>query len=1171
MRFSRAHLTPFVASFVVTIVGASALPARSSPADSAQAECATLEGDFSLTELVGATADQCVERIVGNLNIESTNSVLTPKQLATLRHLTEIEGSLRIRGNSAIVDLSGLENLTDVGGLLYIGRNEHLETLDGLDNLVRVGQRLTVWGNASLGDLRGLTNLRTAVNVDITKNSSLTSLDGLEKVEFQELAIRENASLTELPALVHAIDLRRLTIMENQALQRLDGLDSLRSVESWFDIIDNPVLTDLDGLRNLEYVQRFTIGGNPRLKGLGGLENLSSTESLEISQNDSLSSLDGLQSLSSVWYLDILGNSRLESLEDLRSLNSVLEIRISGNPHLENLRGLENVQRTSRSVSILNNEGLEDLRGLDNLSKVGGGMRIAGNRSLTSLSALRNLTRVGSELQIIDNTSLVTLDGLENLTFIGSALEITGNPLLTSISALHNLAVVGRTRSITNNAALSQDAANALLDQLEEREFFSTNPEELPLLPSGRIFAGESMANVFFGDHVYFGAGGILFVAQIESADSLRVMERIPMPTRLQDLLVEGDILYALDHRSGLFLFDLSEPGQPELLSKYYLEKECYDVWAGSGNAYVSHREAGITRLDVSDPSEPRIASWRATRSQWVSGYQSYLYSFRGVADGIDILDAATLDSLGSIPVQERSNYRPLVFRDQKGMLAWYTWFQSTPEEVEEIGSVAILDMSDPLSPQQLGNKIELPGSISSMTLTGDTLFAAVGDRLVAVDVSGPDPRVLFFEDQSLNRQSTSLSHAQPYLLSSYLGYERGGVDLLHLDSSGRMLGSSNFDTSVPRLGEVYATGSYVVANDRERLYLIDVSDVTSPRIRHVYDAGDINGLHGQEDLVFVAGGTGLSIHRITEQGLELIVTLDRPSHCVEVQGSLLAADNHLFDVTFPARPRLLSSLDLSMRITAIAIRGSRLFISGSEGSYVYDIANPEQPEQIWFTPAEVSFPSAEGDHFFVFADGHLQAHSISASNEFELSVEIPAGRRPIYLMFVEGPNLFLVERSVYQSDLFVYDVSDIHNVSQTAVAHTSDFTSDIFVNDDYIVLAGDNIYIFPNNLRGPDTVVSGRIAEPHSFRLSQNFPNPFNAGTVIPFSLDEDGSVELHVYNLAGQNVAQLEGGFRQPGRHLIHWDGRDQTGHAVASGVYIFQLLHRESALTRKMVLLK
>ena len=1171
MRSSRAHLSSFVASVLLGIALSPAFAVPSSLTDSAQADCVTLEGDFSLTELMAA-ADQCVERITGDLTIERTNGGLSADQIEALRHLTGLGDDLRIRDNAGLLDLSGLENLTEVGGLLYIGSNESLETLDGLDNLSRVGQRIAIYGNESLGSLQGLRNLRTVVDVDIKENSSLTSLAGLEEAEFQELAIVENASLTGLPAFVNATDLRRLTIMENEALQRLDGLDSLTSVESWFDIIDNPALTDLEGLRNLEFVQRFSIGRNPRLKDLKGLENLSSTESLEISENDFLSSLEGLQSLSSVWDLDIRGNSRLESLEALKSLDSVFDLSITGNPLLRNLRGLENLNRTARSLSILHNDGLEDLRGLENLSEVDGGLRIAGNHSLSSLAALSNLRRVGNQLQIIDNASLATLNGFDNLTYIGAGLEITGNAQLTEISALSNLVLVGRTPFIADNPALSQSVVETLLEKLEEQEFLSTNSERL-LLPSGRIFAGESMANVFFGDHLYFGAGGMLFVAQVQSGDSLRVVERIAMPTRLEDLFVDEEVLYALDQRYGLLLFDLSEPRSPTLLSRNYLEKDGYDIWVGSGSAYIAHGGAGITRLDVSDPSEPRVEDRRATRSEWVSRYQSFLYSFRGIAAGIDILDATTLESVGCIAVQETSDYLPLVFSGQRGVLAWYTWFNDTPEQTVVTTSLALLDMSDPLSPERQG-QIQLRGSITSMTLTGDTLFAVVQDTLLAIDVSGATPRVLFRQVHSVNQPSRSLSHAPPYLFSSYGGYESGGVDVLRLDSSGRTLDASNLDTSVQRIGSVYAAGSYVVANDRDRLYLIDITEINAPQIKHTYEVGGVNGLHGQNDLVVAATGAGLLIFRISEQeGLELVASMDHPSHCVQIEGPLLATGNHLIDVSSPTSPRLLSSMDLSMRITAVAIRDSRLFIAGSRGSYVYDISDPEHPEQIWTTFAELTFPSDDGDRFFALADGHLQVYSISPSNAFELSVAIPTGLRDIRNMVVRGGNLYLVQfdQYQYQSDLFVHDVSDIHNVSQVAVAHTSNFTTDIFVNDDYIVLADMNVYVFPNNLRDTDTAVLSRLTEPHAFQLSQNYPNPFNAGTAIPFSLHEGGRVELLVYNLAGQRVAQLESGFRQPGPHVIHWDGRDLTGRTVASGVYIFQLLHKECVLTRKMLLLK
>lgn len=169
--------------------------------------------------------------------------------------------------------------------------------------------------------------------------------------------------------------------------------------------------------------------------------------------------------------------------------------------------------------------------------------------------------------------------------------------------------------------------------------------------------------------------------------------------------------------------------------------------------------------------------------------------------------------------------------------------------------------------------------------------------------------------------------------------------------------------------------------------------------------------------------------------------------------------------------------------------------------------------------------------------------------------------------MLVKDDYLFLMT----PANLFVYDVSDIHNISQVAIAHTGAWANDIFVNDEYIIAADNSIYIFPNELRDKTAAISAQTEGTYSLDLLQNYPNPFNVDTAIPFSLHQRGMVEIHIYNLAGQKVAELETGFREPGRHIIQWDGRDKQGRQVATGIYLFQLRHGENLLTRKMLLLK
>ncbi len=93
----------------------------------------------------------------------------------------------------------------------------------------------------------------------------------------------------------------------------------------------------------------------------------------------------------------------------------------------------------------------------------------------------------------------------------------------------------------------------------------------------------------------------------------------------------------------------------------------------------------------------------------------------------------------------------------------------------------------------------------------------------------------------------------------------------------------------------------------------------------------------------------------------------------------------------------------------------------------------------------------------------------------------------------------------------------------------------------------------------------------PQSFTLSQNYPNPFNPETTIRFDLPRSEEIDLAVYNLTGQQVATLVHGVREAGAYTLRWDGRDDDGRALASGVYLYRLTAGDRAATRKLLLLR
>lgn len=91
------------------------------------------------------------------------------------------------------------------------------------------------------------------------------------------------------------------------------------------------------------------------------------------------------------------------------------------------------------------------------------------------------------------------------------------------------------------------------------------------------------------------------------------------------------------------------------------------------------------------------------------------------------------------------------------------------------------------------------------------------------------------------------------------------------------------------------------------------------------------------------------------------------------------------------------------------------------------------------------------------------------------------------------------------------------------------------------------------------------------TFNLSQNYPNPFNQNTVIQYSLPKSSKVELAVYNLLGQKVRSLINQSQTAGYKIVFWDGKNDKGEEVASGVYFYKLEYGDYRQTKKMLLLK
>ena len=93
----------------------------------------------------------------------------------------------------------------------------------------------------------------------------------------------------------------------------------------------------------------------------------------------------------------------------------------------------------------------------------------------------------------------------------------------------------------------------------------------------------------------------------------------------------------------------------------------------------------------------------------------------------------------------------------------------------------------------------------------------------------------------------------------------------------------------------------------------------------------------------------------------------------------------------------------------------------------------------------------------------------------------------------------------------------------------------------------------------------------PDEFKLSNNYPNPFNPTTSIEFNIPIASQVTLTIYNITGQEIAKIHNDFAEVGKYKATWNGMDNNGIKAPSGVYFYEVSSDNRIAKGKMLLLK
>lgn len=175
-----------------------------------------------------------------------------------------------------------------------------------------------------------------------------------------------------------------------------------------------------------------------------------------------------------------------------------------------------------------------------------------------------------------------------------------------------------------------------------------------------------------------------------------------------------------------------------------------------------------------------------------------------------------------------------------------------------------------------------------------------------------------------------------------------------------------------------------------------------------------------------------------------------------------------------------------------------------------------------------------------------VRINQIQDSNIFEMPIDIKA-------TFVDGSESTWVVQNTERNELFTLPIPDGKAIEN------------IKLDPDNWILKKISEVRFDPSL---DT--TGNITVPDEFHLYPVYPNPFNAGVTIRFVLENEGEVQLNIFDIKGNKVWQQSARFTA-GNHFIKWDGKNLFGNNVPSGTYVVEANNGTLTKTRKMLLLR
>ena len=685
-------------------------------------------------------------------------------------------------------------------------------------------------------------------------------------------------------------------------------------------------------------------------------------------------------------------------------------------------------------------------------------------------------------------------------------------------------------------------------------------------------------------NQVFYNNGSYFEIADIFRPDKpLKLSSTLTMGI-IEEVFIKDDYAFILNPGKGLTIIDIIDAENP-VIKSIYENKSCYLGLYVSGDHAFFGTGNSVSILDISDIENPTKAGYIYTKGTVydikINGNYAYI---AGYNKGMKIVDISDINN----PVEKSSIYssdKPFYDPDVPHIFDVHV-AGNIAYVIDSSHGFKILDISDTSNPVEVGS-YDTGKSSSSVYVSGNYAYVTnYNSGLRVIDISDfSNPQEISVNSTNENMDEIVISGNYAFTASDHYGLKI--VDISDPTDPSRI---SELETGGP-IRDIHVSGNRAYVIDWGcGLRIMDINNRSNPvtiNTNNIVNKGTNISLAGNYAFITDENRNFMSLD-ISDTGSN--IPLDILETDGEVKKLFLKDDKaylceweyglSIVDISDPGNLWKISSYQTNSfwgeKINSVFVSGGYAYlVDHYRGLLILDVTDPlnikETGSYINYMPVQVSQSFRD-----VSVSGNYAYLTDQYNGLFILDIEDKSNPKVLSTVWIQLSNeiktvenfAFVTTRTGY---LCIIDITDPESPKNLGYYGNIEMGRRLHISGDHIYISADynGFYILNKG-----TVTDINEKEPlilSEFKLMDNYPNPFNPETNIDFQLPKSSFVSIRIYNILGQEVKTLVNETRSAGFHSIKWDGTNNNGITVNSGVYIYKMKAGDFTDIKKMTLIK